>query len=333
MKVFFGFWGSVFQLFTASVPVQNDLPPRLQWNANGGYCGEVSMIQAGLYYGQYLSQYTVRSVALQGAPQTSGELLLGVNDHYTARQLHLRSEEWDTDQETDTKDFLLWVKQQVLSGHPVSIGVYMNQSIFHPGTGRVGDPDYDHIVTVFQIDTTHPLNDPAYYADDVLYFDDHGLYKERGEPRPYVFKAAFSAFQKSRHEANNPSSSLYSLSNDASNYGLAVFGVMDEDGETVPVRVSTNLNSELPEMEENQETPPPAGPLTVTVAVSELDPAQSYVLYRYDAIEKVPNSGFNKKKDRALRSWEIAGVKEYHIQEDILSNEVAIYRAVKLQNP
>ncbi|MCX7218504.1 MAG: hypothetical protein NTY70_06060, partial [Burkholderiales bacterium] len=28
------------------------IPPRHQWNVNYGYCGEVSFISAGLYYGQ-----------------------------------------------------------------------------------------------------------------------------------------------------------------------------------------------------------------------------------------------------------------------------------------
>ena len=42
---------------------ENDIPPRLQWNSNDVYCGEVSMISAGLYYGQYLSQYDVRAIA------------------------------------------------------------------------------------------------------------------------------------------------------------------------------------------------------------------------------------------------------------------------------
>ena len=39
--------------------LKNDIPLRIQWDANSGYCGEVSMISAGLYYGQYLSQYDV----------------------------------------------------------------------------------------------------------------------------------------------------------------------------------------------------------------------------------------------------------------------------------
>ena len=44
----------------------NKIPPRYQWEHNGGYCGETSMISAGLYYGQYLSQYDVRTIASPG---------------------------------------------------------------------------------------------------------------------------------------------------------------------------------------------------------------------------------------------------------------------------
>ena len=46
-----------------------DISPRLQWNENNGYCGEVSLISAGLYYGQYLSQYDARSLACDGGSQ------------------------------------------------------------------------------------------------------------------------------------------------------------------------------------------------------------------------------------------------------------------------
>lgn len=45
--------------------VSNDIPPRLQWAANNGYCGEVSFANAGLYYGQYLSQFDIRDIASQ----------------------------------------------------------------------------------------------------------------------------------------------------------------------------------------------------------------------------------------------------------------------------
>ena len=45
-----------------------DVPPRRQWNENSGYCGETSFISAGMYFGQYCSQFTARSIASPGVP-------------------------------------------------------------------------------------------------------------------------------------------------------------------------------------------------------------------------------------------------------------------------
>lgn len=47
---------------TAQHSRKNNIPPRHQWEANYGYCGEVSLISAGLYYGQYVSQYDARAI-------------------------------------------------------------------------------------------------------------------------------------------------------------------------------------------------------------------------------------------------------------------------------
>lgn len=73
--------------------INKHLPPRLQWEHNGGYCGEVSMIVAGLYYGQYLSQYDVRAIASPGMPQNS-QTWPGVKaktkpGYYNAQLLHV----------------------------------------------------------------------------------------------------------------------------------------------------------------------------------------------------------------------------------------------------
>lgn len=44
-------------------------------------------------------------------------------------------------------------------------------------------PPYGHIVNVVRIESDHPSNDTAFHNEDVIYFDDHGLftkvYKER----------------------------------------------------------------------------------------------------------------------------------------------------------
>lgn len=84
----------------------NDIPPRLQWEANYGYCGEVSFINAGLYYGQYVSQYDARAIASKNRGQSleESQLLIGVNDLHAAEQMHLKAEPWKDTSVESTKN-------------------------------------------------------------------------------------------------------------------------------------------------------------------------------------------------------------------------------------
>ena len=88
----------------ATYSVANPLPPRIQWNANYGYCGEASFISAGLFYGQYLSQYDARAIASNNARQnlSSSQLLLGVNDVAAAKAMHLAATPFNTSTQTST---------------------------------------------------------------------------------------------------------------------------------------------------------------------------------------------------------------------------------------
>lgn len=68
---------SMLSSTTPTIPtysVQLDMPPRLQWPNNNGYCGETSLQMAGLYYGAWISQYAARAAG--GGTQTGGQLLL-----------------------------------------------------------------------------------------------------------------------------------------------------------------------------------------------------------------------------------------------------------------
>lgn len=314
---------------------RNDIPPRLQWNGNFGYCGEVSLISAGLYYGQYISQYDVRAIAIQNAPQNQGQLLIGVNDVYTASQMHLNSIEWDTDNESNTNDFLAWIKQNVVKGYPVIIGLYVNEYLFDGNSNPyAGDPDYDHIVPVIGIDSNRSFSDPDYRADDVLYFSDNGIWQVSGKT-PYIYGYSFSSIQGSREKANNKNERIYSLSNDASNYGIAITGVTDLHGDTLPVRLTTNVNYENPPIVDGSATRPTPMPLELTITVSNLVPNVKYVLYRYNSITSVPDSNFNRNASQAYESWniEISSGTTYVMTETIYSNEMAIYRAVKASAP
>ena len=44
---------------------------------------------------------------------------------------------------TNPKDFLAWVKNQVVRGFPVAIGVYENMSWFDPSKGSFNNNFYD----------------------------------------------------------------------------------------------------------------------------------------------------------------------------------------------
>jgi hypothetical protein len=307
---------------------KNPIPPRLQWEANGGYCGETSLISAGLYYGQYMSQYDARICAIGSTPQNKGELLLGENDGIAAERMHLRAIEWKGRKQKSTTQFLQWVKHQVLHDFPVIIGVYDNGDRL--GTPGVADQQYDHIVPVMRIRSRHPLNSRGFFENDRLTFSDNGLF---GTPRdtPYLYTYTFAAFPKSREQVKGKSGPLYGLPDYGRNYGVAITGVMDADGETLPVRVATNRNDEVPAMKNKATVRPAPMPLTLTITVSKLTPGVAYKLYRYNRIGAVPDSRFNANAPAASQTWDIniSSGSKFVLTQNILSDEVAAYRCVR----
>ncbi|MEI6800512.1 MAG: hypothetical protein WCO04_15060 [Pseudomonadota bacterium] len=237
-----------------------------QWGANNGYCGEASLISAGLANGQYMSQADARLACgaffgketngsgasllqsgIKGSKylNSNAQMLLenvssgvsGANDFAHASLcasnsgLKATTYPFATGFKTanvglsGVQDYLSWVKAEMIAGHHVTIGVLQNGG---------DDAQYDHEVSVLKIGTNHAVNDPTYYADDVLYFDDHGLYTLQlngkgqwvwaGNPAvplgagsdktgctPYVFGYPFGVLSKTRFGANVPGALAYSL--------------------------------------------------------------------------------------------------------------------------
>lgn len=321
-------------IFSHTYIQKNNIPPRLQWNANQGYCGEVALISAGLYYGQYMSQYTARAIAIKNKPQTKGQLLLGVNAKYAATQMHLRSVEWNTASEKSTDQFLVWVKHNVAKGYPVAIGIYTNEYLFYGNKNpNAGDPLYDHIVPVTEFSSQYPLNS-GYHGKDIIYFSDNGLWGNI-HYRPYIFHYTCNNFQANRRQANAKNGVIYSLADGGINYGIAIMGVMDLNNDTLPVRVQTNVNYEKPSIKNGSNQEPIPMPLVLKITVSNLEPGIFYNVYKYNNVKSVPNSQFNAKASNAYKRWKIkidSGT-SYTITDHICSNEVAIYRAVKARAP
>ena len=230
--------------------------PFYQWQSNNGYCGEVSMIQAGLNHGQWMSQFNARLICGTGLSQSgprgwckshdnqphhNAQLLLetpgtGVTGTYeyanaprclANARLAGTTYPYLTGFKTANigiagyQDYLSWIKSEVIAGHQVTIGVLVQGA---------DDPQYDHIVSVTAIGTNHSPLDSSYYGDDVLYFDDHGLYNLDGDTpadvnpaiplgagrdntrcTPYIFGYAFDSLSGTREEANRNSAQAYSI--------------------------------------------------------------------------------------------------------------------------
>ena len=314
------------------------LPPRIQWNANYGYCGETAFVSAGLYYGQYISQYDARAIASKNTRQSleSSQLLLGVNDVAAAKAMHLNATAFNTAKQPTSRAFLTWVKSNVVAGSPVVIGVFANQSRFY-GTANLnaGDTEYDHIVTVTGITSTRSLTGPTtYYADDVLTFNDGGLWTgTNGQPQN-SFSYSFGTFATTRQKANSKTGAVYSLKNGA-DYGIAITGIIDLNRDTVPVRLTTSVNAETPTMVDGSNTRPAAKPVTLTITVSSLKPGTTYNLYRYSSMANVPDSTFNANAAKAAQKWTITipSGSTYTMTQTINSNEIAVYRAVPAGAP
>jgi hypothetical protein len=317
--------------------VSNPIPPRIQWNENYGYCGETSFISAGLYYGQYLSQYDARAIAstyeTPPRPQSnaSSQLLLGVNASYAASQMHLTYAEPTPSQRSTASSFLQWVKGEVIQGYPVAIGIYENSRRFQNPTA--GDADYDHIVDVTGITSHHPLTLPAtYYPTDVLTFNDNGLWTGGGQQNTFTYP--FATFQATRRQANAKTAHIYSLPDAVRDHGIALTGVADQDQETVPVRVATSVNYEHPDIGHRSNKRPTPMALTLTVTVSGLHAGAVYNLYRYNSIGSVPNTAFNQHKSAASQSWAFTATGATHtLTQPIQSNDEVIYRAVPAPAP
>jgi hypothetical protein len=280
---------------TPRVPVT----PFYQWENDDGYCGEVTLIQAGLANGQWMSQYDARLVCGTGLSQSgpngacaahgkqtnyNAQLLIedpgtgvsGTHIYADAAQCMVNARLTGTTFPYETQAagmkgytaYMSWVKAQVIAGNQVTVAVFING-----GT----DPQYDHEVSVLKIGTNHATDDPSYYPDDVLYFDDHGAYTLNGRAftnnpaippgagddakgcTPYVFGYSFGSLAATRGAANQNSAQGYSIViPDARiihtgtggngydtvpilgprNYAFSVSGPADPAGETLPVAVS-----------------------------------------------------------------------------------------------
>jgi hypothetical protein len=328
----------------------NAIPARIQWNSTEGYCGETALVSAGLYYGQYISQYDARALANTYEPQDPSKKLqltqILIGDPYFStspdennvvnalKRMHLNYDEFKNlkEMQQSSTHFIIWLKKHIIQHHPVAIGVYENTSLI-----PLDDPQdtYDHIVPVFGIKSQHPLNEipTKYYTDDLIYFHDNSLYdREQSILDCYVYPAA--ALQKNRKSANKKDSPLYSLSdnsNQEGNYGIAITGIQVSGGMLLPVSIQTDPVEEEPEIQDKSDKRPKPSFISLTIQVSGLKVHTNYILYKYNSFAQLPvNDDYSKsygKPEKKCSIWINSG-SQFITKEQILSSSTAIYRAI-----
>jgi hypothetical protein len=198
--------GSSIPSTNAYIYPARQLVPFYQWENDNGYCGETSMMQAGMNNGQWMSQFNARLVCRtelsqsgpdkndqswcsthKNIPNYNAQLLIedpgtgvsGPNPFASAAaclansRLSAKTYPYATGFRNSNsglagyRDYMSWIKNEVIAGRQVTVGLLLRGG---------ADPQYDHEVSVIKIGTNHSVTDPTYYDDDVLYFDDHGAY-------------------------------------------------------------------------------------------------------------------------------------------------------------
>ena len=336
------------------------LEPRFQWNANGGYCGEVSFINVGLKLGQYISQWKARELAFpsktrdhmqQGDPEAEAaprkwkkyvpyyQLLLGVNDRMAAKNMHFRVKKITSKRGERPDQFLAKVERNVIRGHDAIIGVYYSDG---------NDSDYDHIVPILSVQT-------AKKADKgLISLSDHGLYsalaKQLGpddSQTKYSYQYDLESFVRTRKQMYRKDAPIYALPKNPEtkrNYGIVIKGIRGRR-HLLPVHLNTNRNNEGIENGSGKQLTLKNKPdpirldLTATINVPNKYKEKQRALFMFDSFDKLPSGqDFSKGADyiednfNFVKQWRIpAADKNVHFMEDVVSiwsDQTAIFRAV-----
>jgi hypothetical protein len=242
--------------------------PFYQWESNLGYCGEVSLIQAAMSYGQWISQYNARTlntsfphtisqtgvaegkkpaknfaqILLDDAPQRGENVFSSAASNFGLIATNFDSKNQRSGQE-GYQQFMHWIKREVAAGNRVTIGVVTDNS---------GSEEYSHIVSVVRYDTNKP-GSSAYNSDDVLYFDDHGLISSTNNNpavppgsssslngcTPFIFGNKLSQWpSKIKKDGSKNYAIPIPTMNGIKNYGTSISGIKDLRKETFPVRLT-----------------------------------------------------------------------------------------------
>ncbi len=276
-----------------------NIPARLQWDNDGGYCGETSIQMIGLYYGNYISQNMCREIA-------GGEVLIGNDNAEVALdKMAFNIEVWDyTKPAPQYQNYLVWLKKQLAKAHPVIIAVYVNGET---------NTEYDHIIPAIgftSVDTTTFIS-----TDELIY---NTCYD------PSSVNRTFQSIWDNRSMMGNGASFTYCIPQNI-DYACAVTGIKDDEHVTKPVQLSINRwdepNVSIGEAPES---------ITATIKIDSLTAGENYALLRYNVFALIPSSHFNAAGAYSTQYFTATGTQQT-FTESLMSNTSAFYRCVPTQ--
>jgi hypothetical protein len=273
-----------------------DIPPRSQWNNADGYCGEMSIQMIGLYYGNYISEDIVRTVA-------GGELLVGVNDEAAVDSFRFNHDEWDYNNEPNPqyKNYLVWLKQHLYYNHPVIICVYIQ---------GLNDPDYDHIIPAIGFSSPDTIN---YNTSDSLIFNDcfDSTY----------FTRSFGSIWDTRSMNGNGATYEYCIPK-STDYGCAVTGNMDSLHVTLPVNLA------IDQWDEPNVTLGDSPVMFHAIATaSGLSVDSQYALLRYNTFTHLPTANFDPLTADETFYFTATAATETYV-DSFMSHTATFYRCI-----
>ena len=291
--------GSALVLSRALASVQLEIPPRLQWDDNSGYCGEVSIQSIALFYGTYISQYRVRAII---DPTQQQDTLVPYNSGPIFDALRLNYAAWNSNSATPQyQPFLVWAKGHLAQKHPV---------IFNVFSKGLNDPDYDHIITA----TGYTSPDTTIYHDtDTLIFNDNYA------ATPY--SRTFGSLPDTRSMKGNGATYPYCIPRDF-DYGCAVTGIKDDSGTALPVHVAVDKWNE-PNLARS------AAPvrMNAVVTIRSLTAGSAYVLLRYHSYQAVPTNNYLASSYNNATYFPATGATRA-INDTFMSDATVIYRCI-----
>lgn len=212
-----------------------NVPARIQWWTDGGYCGSVSIQSNALNFGVWISEALIRKAAPNGGGHgnpSAGYEILHTNIETALQSLKLTYNAWPykTAPQPQYPAYLQWLKQELVAGHPIVVFVLCSGDRHN----SYGLAEYDHIEPVFGIYSNSSLetDGDTVFPDDVLVhgsdWDQFGYYRRFDtmvDSAKHGSKLTGNCSKAAAHGGG--ANEAYPCFMDDINYGYAITGFVD----------------------------------------------------------------------------------------------------------